>query len=95
MDGKFLAQQFEADRAHLTRVAYRMLGSLPEAEDAVQEGWLRLSRGGSAHGSPAWLWATDFLFWDTVGHARDNAQTLIADIRAAADVLRPVYEQTQ
>jgi RNA polymerase sigma-70 factor (ECF subfamily) len=47
MDQKYLATQFEADRAHLTRVAYRMLGSLPEAEDAVQEGWLRLSRDGA------------------------------------------------
>jgi RNA polymerase sigma-70 factor (ECF subfamily) len=47
MDPKILAQQFEADRNHLTRVAYRMLGSLPEAEDAVQEGWLRLSRDGA------------------------------------------------
>ena len=43
---KNLAAQFETDRAHLTRVAYRMLGSLPEAEDAVQESWLRLSRDG-------------------------------------------------
>jgi RNA polymerase sigma-70 factor (ECF subfamily) len=47
MDENILAQRFEADRAHLTRVAYRMLGSLPEAEDAVQEGWLRLSRDGA------------------------------------------------
>ena len=47
MDKNILAQRFEADRAHLTRVAYRMLGSLPEAEDAVQEGWLRLSRDGA------------------------------------------------
>jgi len=47
MNQKFLATQFEADRAHLTRVAYRMLGSLPEAEDAVQESWLRLSRDGA------------------------------------------------
>ena len=46
MDEKNLAEQFEADRAHLTRVAYRMLGSLAEAEDAVQESWLRLSRDG-------------------------------------------------
>ena len=46
-DVKFLATQFEADRPHLTRVAYRMLGSLPEAEDAVQESWLRLSRDGA------------------------------------------------
>jgi len=39
-----LAEQFEAKRSHLRAVAYRMLGSLPEAEDAVQESWLRLSR---------------------------------------------------
>ena len=39
-----LAEQFEANRAHLRAVAYRMLGSLNEAEDAVQEGWLRLNR---------------------------------------------------
>jgi len=40
----WLAAQFEANRPHLRAVAYRMLGSLSEAEDAVQEGWLRLSR---------------------------------------------------
>jgi RNA polymerase sigma-70 factor (ECF subfamily) len=39
-----LAQQFEQHRPHLRAVAYRMLGSLSEAEDAVQDAWLRLSR---------------------------------------------------
>ena len=39
-----LAEQFEEHRAHLGRVAYRMLGSTAEAEDAVQDAWLRLSR---------------------------------------------------
>jgi len=41
---EFLADRFEAHRAHLKSVAYRMLGSLSEADDAVQEAWLRLSR---------------------------------------------------
>lgn len=40
----WLAEQFEAKRTHLRAVAYRMLGSLSEADDAVQESWLRLSR---------------------------------------------------
>jgi RNA polymerase sigma factor (sigma-70 family) len=40
----WLAEQFEAQRPHLRAVAYRMLGSLAEAEDAVQDAWLRLSR---------------------------------------------------
>jgi RNA polymerase sigma-70 factor (ECF subfamily) len=41
---EWLAEQFEAERPHLRAVAYRMLGSLSEAEDAVQDAWLRLSR---------------------------------------------------
>jgi RNA polymerase sigma-70 factor (ECF subfamily) len=40
----FLAERFEENRAHLRAVAYRMLGSPSEADDAVQEAWLRLSR---------------------------------------------------
>ncbi|MFD0902669.1 sigma-70 family RNA polymerase sigma factor [Actinomadura sediminis] len=42
----FLAERFEEHRAHLKAVAYRMLGSLAEADDAVQEAWLRLARAG-------------------------------------------------
>ena len=41
---EWLAERFEEHRAHLRAVAYRMLGSLSEADDAVQEAWLRLSR---------------------------------------------------
>jgi RNA polymerase sigma-70 factor (ECF subfamily) len=44
MEGDLLAQRFEADRTRLRAVAYRLLGSAGEADDAVQEAWLRLSR---------------------------------------------------
>ena len=48
MDDKdWLAQRFEQHRARLRAVAYRMLGSLPEADEAVQDAWLRLSRSGA------------------------------------------------
>jgi RNA polymerase sigma-70 factor (ECF subfamily) len=43
-DSESLAQRFEEHRSHLRAVAYRMLGSSSEADDAVQEAWLRLSR---------------------------------------------------
>jgi RNA polymerase sigma factor (sigma-70 family) len=44
---EFLAERFEEHRTHLRAVAYRMLGSLSEADDAVQEAWIRLSRSDS------------------------------------------------
>jgi RNA polymerase sigma-70 factor (ECF subfamily) len=43
----WLAERFEDDRTHLRAVAYRMLGSVSDADDAVQEAWLRLSRSGT------------------------------------------------
>jgi RNA polymerase sigma factor (sigma-70 family) len=46
-DRDWLARRFEAHRGHLRAVAYRMLGSTGEADDAVQEAWLRLSRSDS------------------------------------------------
>jgi RNA polymerase sigma-70 factor (ECF subfamily) len=43
-DQDWLAERFEAHRSHLRGVAYRMLGNVTEADDAVQEAWIRLSR---------------------------------------------------
>ena len=45
-ENEWLADRFEEHRTHLRAVAYRMLGSLTEADDAVQDAWLRLSRSG-------------------------------------------------
>src|SRR5215217_6915495 len=42
----WLAQRFDENRAHLQAVAYRMLGSSNEVDDALQEAWLRLARTG-------------------------------------------------
>jgi len=46
-EGEGLAERFEQNRTRLRAVAYRMLGSLAEADDAVQEAWFRLSRAGT------------------------------------------------
>src|SRR5262249_48510113 len=56
-EGDWLARRFEENRPHLRAVAYRMLGSLGEAEDAVQETWIRLSRSdaGGIENLGGWL----------------------------------------
>lgn len=53
----WLAEKFEENRGHLRAVAFRMLGSMAEADDAVQESWLRLSRSdaGSIENLAGWL----------------------------------------
>ncbi len=58
MDGDWLAERFEAERARLQAVAYRMLGSQSEADDAVQEAWLRLSRTGTSEVENLGGWLT-------------------------------------
>src|SRR3954447_4045972 len=55
---EWLAERFEQRRTRLRAVAYRMLGSLTEADDAVQEAWLRLSRTGGGGGETLDAWLT-------------------------------------
>ena len=54
----WLAEQFEEHRGHLRAVAYKMLGSLSEADDAVQESWLRLSRSDTSEVENLRAWLT-------------------------------------
>src|SRR5215467_9302850 len=57
-DKDFLAERFEEHRAHLRAVAYRMLGSLAEADDAVQDAWLRLSKADASEVENLGAWLT-------------------------------------
>ncbi|HNM79262.1 MAG TPA: sigma-70 family RNA polymerase sigma factor [Tepidiformaceae bacterium] len=58
MDDESLARRFEADRPRLHAVAYRLLGSSGEADDAVQEAWLRMTRAGTAEVANLGGWLT-------------------------------------
>jgi RNA polymerase sigma factor (sigma-70 family) len=55
---EWLTDQFEANRTHLRAVAYRMLGSISEADDAVQESWLRLNRSDTSDVENLRAWLT-------------------------------------
>ncbi|HLZ23821.1 MAG TPA: sigma-70 family RNA polymerase sigma factor [Ktedonobacterales bacterium] len=57
-ENEWLAERFEEHRAHLRAVAYRMLGSLTAADDAVQDAWLRLSRSGAGEVENLGGWLT-------------------------------------
>ena len=57
-ESDWLAEGFEKNRTRLRAVAYRMLGSLPEADDAVQEAWLRFSRSDASGVDNLGAWLT-------------------------------------
>jgi len=60
---EWLAKRFEANRTHLRAVAYRMLGSRTDADDAVQEAWLRLSRSNTSGIENLGGWLTTVVAW--------------------------------
>jgi RNA polymerase sigma-70 factor (ECF subfamily) len=80
--GEDLATEFEALRPQLTRVAYGMLGSLAEAEDVVQESWLRLGRADRAEIDDLRAWLTTVvgrLALDALGSARRRRETYVGE----------------
>ncbi len=76
-----LAERFEEHRTHLRAVAYRLLGSLAEADDAVQEAWLGVSRAGARDIDNLAAWLTTIV-------ARVAAEHAPLTQRAARTVLR-------
>lgn len=72
-------ETFEAERRRLARLAYRMLGSVAEAEDVVQDAWLRWDRAGGAADNPqAWLMqAVTRLCLDRLKSARARRETYV------------------
>ena len=80
--GHDLAAEFEALRPQLTRVAYGILGSLAEAEDVVQEAWLRLGRTDAAEIEDLRAWLTTVvgrLALDALGTARRRRESYIGE----------------
>ena len=68
-----LAAEFEGHRTHLRAVAYRMLGSVAEADDAVQEAWLRLSRSDADDIDNLGAWLTTVVSRVCLDHLRSRA----------------------
>src|SRR5690349_11834425 len=87
-DPNSLADRFEAHRAHLRSVAYRLLGSLSEADDAVQEAWLRLSRADTSEVANLGGWLTTVVARVCLDllRARNARREESLDITAAAPI---------
>jgi len=79
---EWLAERFEDNRAHLRAIAYRMLGSVSEADDAVQEFWLRLSRADASG-------VENLQAWFTTGVARVCLDMLRSRRSRREDPLEP------
>ena len=97
---RWVAEQFEANRSHLQAVAYRMLGSLSEADDAVQESWLRLSRSATSEISNLGGWLTtvvariclDMLRARNLRREESLEATVSESIESSADGIDPEQE---
>ena len=93
VDQEQLAAAFEDQRTHLRAVAYRMLGSVHEADDAVQEAWLRLSRSDTSEVANLAGWLTTVVGRISLDMLRsrssrreDSWDTGLAELVAGGDV---------
>src|SRR5437773_2078697 len=84
-----LAERFEQHRPHLRAVAYRMLGSLAEADDVVQDAWLRASRAGAADVGNLGGWLTTIVARLCLDRLRTRATRREQPIDDTVDVLVP------
>ncbi|HTJ74300.1 MAG TPA: sigma-70 family RNA polymerase sigma factor [Acidimicrobiales bacterium] len=95
-DRDWLAESFEAHRRHLLAVAYRMLGSAGEAEDAVQESWFRLSRSDTSEVENLGGWLTTTVARVCLDMLRSRTarreDPLPADPPALTDPTEPEHE---
>src|SRR6266513_2828720 len=89
-DRESLAERFEENRTHLRAVAYRMLGSVNEADDAVQEAWLRLSRSGADGIDNLGGWLTTVVARVCLDMLRSRESRREESLEAAAPALRTV-----
>ena len=95
MDSEWLAGQFEADRTRLQAVAYRLLGSASEADDAVQEAWLRLSRTDTSDVQNLSGWLTTVVArvcLDMLRSRRSRREQPLAQDEAIPDAANPERE---
>src|SRR5436190_1977188 len=84
MDENFLAAGFEAHRPHLRAVAYRVLGSATEADDAVQEAWLRLSRADTSDVENLGGWLTTVVARVCLNMLQSRRRQVVAAFLAAS-----------
>jgi RNA polymerase sigma-70 factor (ECF subfamily) len=96
MERELLAERFEADRTRLQAVAYRLLGSATEADDAVQEAWLRLSRSDTSGVDNLSGWLTTVVSRICLDMLRSRQsrreETLDSDSETIPDATDPEHE---
>ena len=91
-DQQWLAERFEEDRPRLRAVAYRMLGSLSEADDAVQDAWLRVSRADTSEVENLGAWLTTVVARVSLNllRSRKTRREASLDVHVPDPVIDPV-----